>query len=523
MSLPDKHLDRASPPPTRWYTPGIADVIFLLVALAVMRGAGQGLLDDPGLGWHIRNIDAMIQARGWLTEDPFTDPRAHPPRPWYTNQWLGDLPLWLGWRVAGLDGVAVATALVIGLVARSLYGMLVRDGLPWPMAVAWTALGANGTSCSWNARPNVFTILFVLITARLCERFSSDRLTRRQAWWLVPVFVLWANIHGGFVAGLIILVAATGCELVRTVGSLSEEERTAARSRCLHFVLLTAACVLATLVNPYGPGLYRWVFQLLGDPFFMDLHQEWKPPDFSKPGAMRYEFLMLLFPLILGLSARKPGLMELGLAVLWLHLALTGFRYVALWMVVAVPLMARSSMEIPYLQELARRWKLSAAPGTLFATRPETGGWVWSVVFAAALVGGAFLLQGRVAGHGEKILATKALNRFLTLHDEWQKKHGRTPLIFHSYDWGGYLTWHGWPRVLNWIDDRNEVQGQEHIQDYFTILDAKPGWEKKLDKVDLICIEPGANLTTRLRELPHLWHEHDGDKLAVIFERREPD
>jgi hypothetical protein len=558
MSLPD-----AAPRP--WYRPGLADVVFLLAALAVLRGAGQGLLDDPGLGWHLRNIDAMIDKGGWLREDPFTDPRVHPRAEWYTNQWLGEAPLWLGWRLAGLEGIAVATALVIGLMARCLYGILVRDGLPWPAACFWTALGVVGTSCSWNARPNVFTILFVLITARVCERFSAgcthpptptpaegeearsaDGAIRRdlpahpspadrtgpltlppfggeggpRLWWLVPLFALWANIHGGFVAGLIILFAAAGCEFLRTMGSLTAEERSGATSRFLSLSLLAGACLLATLVNPYGPGVYRWVFGLIGDKYYMDLHQEWKSPDFHGAGAMRFEILILLFPLVLGLSARKPGLLELALAVLWLHLALTGFRYVALWAAVAVPLLARSSMEIPYLRELARRWRLSAGPGSPFATRREAGPWAWSAAFAAALVGGAVLLQGRGAGHGENIIAVKALDRFLTLHERWRAEHGHRPVVFHSYDWGGYLTWHGWPKVLNWIDDRNEVQRKKHIQDYFAIRDAEPGWEKKLGEVDLVCIEPGAALAHRLEERRGLWREVYRDDRAVIFERR---
>ena len=80
---------------------------------------------------------------------------------------------------------------------------------------------------------------------------------------------------------------------------------------------------LATWLNPYGPGLYRWVFQLLGDEFFMRLHTEWHSPDFRGPGAMRFEMLILLLPVLLALSKRRPNLVEVGLCVFWLHAALT--------------------------------------------------------------------------------------------------------------------------------------------------------------------------------------------------------
>jgi hypothetical protein len=94
-------------------------------------------------------------------------------------------------------------------------------------------------------------------------------------------------------------------------------------------------------------------------------------------------------------------------------------------------------------------------------------------------------------------------------------------VVFHSYDWGGYLTWHGGPGFRNWIDDRNEVQGKEHIQDYFAILQTDPGWDEKLERarVALVCVESGAPLAYRLAEQPRRWRELYRDRYAVIFER----
>ncbi len=500
--------------------PGIADVIFLCVAVVALRGAGQGLLDDPGLGWHLRNIDAIRAEGWWLTRDPFTEPRGGEAPAWYSNQWLGELPLYLGWRLAGLEGIAVVCALLIAFTARCLYGMLIRDGLSWPLAVGWTALGTLGTSCSWVARPNLFTILFVLLTARMLWCYHEGKLSGRKTVWLLPLFAAWANIHGGFLAGFILLALVLGVELALAVGSLAAEARRAARRRALTVALLSGGAFLATLVNPYGVGLYRWTFQLLGDSYFMTLHQEWKPPPFQAPGAMRYEALMLLFPLVLAVSRRRPGLLEMVLSVAWLHLALTGFRYVALWVVVAVPVMARSSLEIPYLRELARRWQLSAGPGSLFFTRRGRTAWLWSALFAIALLGLGPVLQGRLARHKQEMIASEALDRFLVEADAWREEHGRRPILFHSYDWGGYLTWHGWPGVLNWIDDRNEVQGQARVEEFLAIRDAEPGWQEKLAGVDLICIESGAHLTSRLRGMPGTWREVHSDRYAVIFRRQ---
>jgi hypothetical protein len=262
------------------------------------------------------------------------------------------------------------------------------------------------------------------------------------------------------------------------------------------------------------------VFQLLGDPYFMTLHQEWRSPDFLSAGAMRYELLILLFPTVLALAARRPNLVELGLSVLWLHFALTGFRYVALWVVVALPLMGRCSAEIPYLRDLATRFHLSGKEGSLFHTPTAKAGWGWSVVLAVVLLFGAKAVEGRFATHKQEIIASRALDRFLELTREWQAKHGRRAVLYHDYRWGGYLTWHGWPEVLNWIDDRNEVQGKEHIQEHLRIEGALPGWEEPFARIDLVCIDPETPLARELGARSGQWDERYRDEYAVIFERR---
>jgi hypothetical protein len=505
-----------------WCRVGGADLVFLILALLIFSTGRQGLLDDPGLGWHLRNIDAMLAEGGWLRVDSFSEPRNGQAQPWRSNQWLGEIPFWLGERWAGREGIAAVAALLIAFMLRCLYCMLLRDGSPWPAAVFWISQAAMGVSCSWVARPNLFTLLFMMVTARICVLFHEGRCSRRKTLWLLPLFALWANTHGGFVAGFTLLGATFLIELALAILAGSSEARLAARVRAIHILLLLGSTFLCTLVNPYGLSLYSWVFQLLGEPFFMDLHQEWKSPNFHGQGAIRFESLMLLFPMLLALSKRRPHLVELGLAVLWFHFALASFRSVPLWVLIVVPLLARSSLEIPWIQQQARHLFSLREKGRLFHTCSGPAPWLGSAVGAIVLLGLAYCSQGRLVCHQPEIIPSDALDHFLEIHAEWRQTHGYRPVAFHSYDWGGYLTWHGGPDFRNWIDDRNEVQGKEHIEEYFAILGTDPGWKEKLDRahVELICIQSNAPLTFRLSE-SSAWRERYRDAWAVIFERVE--
>jgi hypothetical protein len=182
--------------------------------------------------------------------------------------------------------------------------------------------------------------------------------------------------------------------------------------------------------------------------------------------------------------------------------------------------MARSSVAIPYLHEVARRMGLSADPGGLYFTPAGRVSWVCSILLALALFGGAKMIQGRLAMHNQEIIASQGLDRFLDLMGEWRVQNGRRPRIYHDYKWGGYLTWHGWPEVLNWIDDRNEVQGKEHIQNHIGLESGRVPWQDGLAEIDLVCIDPTTTLAERLAGEPNVWQERHRDAYAVLFERR---
>ena len=107
------------------------------------------------------------------------------------------------------------------------------------------------------------------------------------------------------------------------------------------------------------------------------------------------------------------------------------------------------------------------------ATPLARGGWATVVVIAVVTLGWARLVEG-YSFHAPSNLPTNALTQVIDKHSD--------KVVFHHYNWGGWLTWHGWPKVKNWIDDRNEVQGQAHIERYMLAMDAQPGWEKVLDE-----------------------------------------
>jgi hypothetical protein len=81
--------------------------------------------------------------------------------------------------------------------------------------------------------------------------------------WLAPIlFFVWANSHGGFVAGVCIFVAYLGCRAIESFGRRGKHGSGLAR----RMALMGTVAALATLLNPYSYQLQSWLLESLGQP-----------------------------------------------------------------------------------------------------------------------------------------------------------------------------------------------------------------------------------------------------------------
>jgi len=488
-----------------WYSLGFADVVFVFFTLCILQTAGTRMMDDPGLGWNLRIADLMWENQGFLYREQFCFPTEG--RPWVTQAWLGDILLRLAYGWGGLNGLAVFSALCVALTLRLLFTRMTRDGVHWLAAGFWTFMAALGTSPSWVARPNLFTFPALVLVVDFCERFHRGAIPARNTLWLVPIFVLWTNLHGGFLAGILVLIVTYLVECSTAVLATDAECRGAARRRVRWWTVLGVGLFIATMVNPYGFGLHLWNLRMLRDPFIQTRSTaEWLPPNFNEPGWFRIEMLVLLFPTLAVLSRRRVSALALALGVVFLHFGLTSSRYAPLWVVVTVPTLAALASQVPWFKTLKAGLPagLARTPG-----RPPS---LVSFSFAGLLLLGSPWM-GHLAHHNQELMPSRALDRLLADY------HGER--VFHGANWGGYLTWHGWglrPRLRTWIDDRLDVHGREHTDLYRELLAAPLGWEEMLERsqVNLLCIPADTQLAHYARSSARWRLLFDDGQVAIL-------
>ena len=273
-----------SNPPRKesWLAPSLADffiVVMLVLLFAASTGGWTGLLNDGDTGWHIRTGEWILRTHTVPRADPFSFSR--PGAPWFAWEWLADVIFAAGYAQQGLKGVVLIAALLILSSILILFRYLLWRGAGIALALGLAILAADASQVHYLARPHLFTLVLMPVSLWLLE---ADRRRRRRAvWWLVPLAGLWANLHGGFLA----LIGVLG---LWSAGRAAEDWAVGGRGKALagfgRHALLTAACVAATLVNPFGYRLYTHVLPYVRSEWIARNVDEFQPPGFRSEGML---------------------------------------------------------------------------------------------------------------------------------------------------------------------------------------------------------------------------------------------
>lgn len=269
----------------------------------------------------------FVDAHGFVAVDPFRT-IAHG-EPWLNQQWLSEL---LVYRVAGWIGVTGLTVVYAVLVAAPL-GLLLwlcrRKGLA--MTIALAVLYCPGLWLIVHPRAAGFSLLgfsllaVIVVLAWLPRGSQSPPVTRLR--WAVPatlaLFGLWANLHGGFVAGLI-LIGVVACGLVLERGLGLPNAVGPGRIGLLALTAVLAAGV-ATVATPLGGALWSYLASFDGSAISL-ASSEWQSA-FQSPLAIAYLGAAAAFAAWLWSRAEHPRTLTPALVVLaFLALALVSLR-----------------------------------------------------------------------------------------------------------------------------------------------------------------------------------------------------
>ena len=443
------------------------------VAIGALFGAASTRLPvgDSDVFWHLVVGRQVLAGSIALPESLAGLSWTAPGYAGSSDQWLGQALWALAYDGAAWRGVvalrAVAIALLVGLI---VYAALAERPTR-PLGAVLAALPAIGLSrFVWTERPELFGfVCFALLVVLLrAGRGGSDR----ALYWIPPLIIVWANLHGSFALGAVLAV------LVAIEGALAQP----ARRRIYGAAAIGAA--IATLLTPANVGAWTAPgFHLLHPPREI---QEWSVPDVTTlPGAIfAIAILATLGTALLSRRHAGPDAVAL-LPVLFVSLIAT--RQMPLFVIAAAPYLAAFGGDA--LAALAALVRLPQVRLSAVARPPGR------VVDRLALGVAAIVLSAAaVTGTDRPDLAAFPVAALGALRPG--------PGLLNEYDWGGYLIWAA-PGTPVFVDGRLIPYLGAVLSDYTTVLGLHPGWREVIARrgIRQILVRPADPVAVRARDL----------------------
>ncbi|OGK25294.1 hypothetical protein A3A46_03770 [Candidatus Roizmanbacteria bacterium RIFCSPLOWO2_01_FULL_37_13] len=360
---------------------------------------------DPDFGWALR-LGELILKNGIPKTDPFSYTMPSYPYvdyEWFTHVGMAKLYAFSGYTVLALIFTLLAIITILICVRNS-------DARFIPLQI----LFASATLFSYfGVRSQVITWLFFAVVSKTV----LDEVWWKRLKYFMPVlFLLWANMHGGFIAGLIVLFAAT------------------IQRRNIKDVVILLFSILITLLNPYGLRLWKEVWISTTDFPIRFYIIEWRPIFFSITAVALIS--IAYFSAFIVQYRKKYKAYEILIFVLMFMAAFSSSRNIPLFVIYALILMKKGigsfMLEIGNNRQKLFRFRLAYA-------------FFFSIVSVLAFL--------QVKGD---YLAAKTRSE-----DEYYPRQAINYLsrnipkgqIYSSYEWGGYLDWK-FPQKKVFIDGR---------------------------------------------------------------------
>ena len=460
--------------------------IFFGVWLILMVFGRAKLFDDPGTFWHVVVGDRILSTGNLIYSDTFSFTQAG--HYWIAQEWLGECVMALIHRIAGFDSLLLAAVTLLASFYTWLAHRLLRSGIHPLLTIFLISLTIVASCFHFLIRPLLATIVFLGVTLSVLADFEKGRTSLGKLFWLIPLFVLWANLHGGYLGGMGTLVIVVGgwifIWLIGWEGPISGGRQVAA------LVALTILCGLAALANPYGVALPKAWFSIMSSPVIAKIIIEHMPLwSFKFIMAIVMPAALLYISALAGVLPERPRVTWL-VPLVWLFLGFDRARFAPLFattFAVVIPDMLPHIRWVGWLSQKGsevcrirdQREGAGAARLTQFI--------IPVMVIILTLTLQASGVRAPVFGSGWARIDPGYWP--VGMLGELRAIESRQPTgtrIFNDMLYGGFLIYYA-PRLRIFIDDRCELYGDKGLSVY-TRLDKNP------ERIDSLAREFGFSL-----------------------------
>jgi hypothetical protein len=462
-----------------------------LFAMAVRTAA------DTDMYWHLRAGQFILQTRSVPMSDPFSWTAVG--TPWVDVHWLSQVVLFSTYALLGAPGLALLVAALVVLAFVFVWKQM--EGSPLLRAFI-VVLAAVVAAAVWTPRSQMATFVLTPLVGYLVYLYKWRQIDRL---WVIPlVFMLWVNMHGGYISGFMLLGAVLVGEMANHVLGFGGPE-VLIWKRWRKLLIITLISGVALLINPYTINALVLPFKTVNIGVLQDFIQEWASPNFHELYQQPLVWMLLLTLVVIGWSGRRLDATDAAMIVVFAYISFLARRNMGLFALICAPVLSR------HAAALIGQYRQGQQP------MPRGVPWLnWIVLITiglAVLFKVILPITPTAQKQAEdKILPVNAAN--------WISENHPTGKLFNSYNWGGYLMWQLGAEYPVYVDGRTDVYDNTFMQEYLKIvtgqIDAPAVFDERGIKV--VMVEQESPLGLQLLKSGR-WQTAYRDDMAVVYVR----
>jgi hypothetical protein len=451
--------------------------------VALYLGVFSSSAADPDL-WGYLAFGRLFWETGTF---PYHDVFSYTPTKtlWIYHEWLTGIIFFPIYKLFGAGGLQLLKYLLGMMTVGLVYATAIRRKERPIFALLTLMFAGNLIRFGYSpVRAQVFTFLFFILSLYLLDRARTEKHWK-YLWWLVPIELLWCNLHGGFVVGL------------GMIGLYAIGEAFSGR-KYLPYAAIFLVATLVTLINPYGYEYWWYIVEAV----FMPRPEigEWNnifsavlSGEYRGYGVLYVVVFIVSVPLILWYPRR-----DLTTVIVLSATAIMGFLHIRH---IIFFTLAFGAFLPPVLTELWESLKSDPEIVKRYA-RFRMIGLTLIILIVCYTVGSAFVRF--VSGTPFELRASS--EHYPVGAVEIIKKHNLKGNILPSFEWGEYLLWILYPDCKVGMDGRYEtVYRDEVCRDYFDFLFARENWRNILNKYppDMVLVRSESKICSLLANDPN--------------------
>ena len=415
-------------------------IVGLLGYLFFILNPESHFMDDPDSLLHISAGNWIFNHLSVPLVDPFSFNTAG--KEWIDHEWLSQLILAFAYYLGGFAGLKILTGAFFGLTLGLQLRFMIQR-VPPIYALLFSAFCFVSLQNHLLARPHIITWPIIIYWFSCLLQACEEK--KVPPYWLSLLMIIWANLHGSFLLGLL---AIPFCALEAVI---TTDHKMAVAKSWMKFLLL---CSIACLITPFGWKSYSFGVDLMSSAYITRII-EWAPATGFSLLSMEIWLGLLLTLGLLGRVRFSFGRLLLLLGVL--HEALAHVRYISIFGLLA-PLLLAAPFGIAYQSKLN-----GTNPIDQFFNRLSSPCRSITLLLSSSffLMFGIWFTSLSVIQLDPVIAPKEALEAI--------KASGIKGRVLNGYIFGGYLIFN---QIPVFIDGRADLHGNPGNNDFYTFTDS---------------------------------------------------